>query len=473
MRRALLSAALIVAALAISLTIGYVIIVKQPKPPKAIQPPLRRVAVEVMPVEVRPFTQYVRVTGTVAAMKRARVSAEVAGEVVRIPSAVALGKQVRTRQVMLALKDVLWRIDRDRQRARLERQRANLEVERNEARRKEWLLRIAEEKLKLSQTELERRRSLLARGFISHQLVDQARQTVESARGEYAQAKSSSDGAAARIKLAQADVDAARAELARADESLRNTRVRAPFDAYISEKLVQVGDRVAVGEPLFTVVDLANVKVNANVSSKEVSALRPGMAAAVILDAAEPRTFAGTLAHVGVESSDLNRTFPIEVVAPNDEVRSLLPGMFVRVRIVVREHRQAILVPRHAVRSDDGARPYVYVATKDRSSAVKRAVTVGGRYGDSILVRAGLQAHDNVVLSGLELLTDGSLINVLNETTISNSVRPLPAAPGVPPETAPNGVIQPSVGGPNVAKDGLPSSVVDRHPPKLRQAVAP
>ncbi|MBI3090128.1 MAG: efflux RND transporter periplasmic adaptor subunit [Candidatus Tectomicrobia bacterium] len=393
---------------------GYLIVTLKPQPPPSVAPPPRRVAVQVEQVEQLPFTQYVRVNGTVEPLSRARLAAEVPGEVVAMPPGVELGARVRPRQLLLQIKDVPFRIDRDKKRALLARQQASVELEQTELRRKQKLLEIAREKLKLAQTELQRKLAMEERGFVSRQAVDLARRDLENARWEYEQAVSNLEGGDARLRLVEAELASAKADLDRADEALRDTRVHAPFEGFLSEKRVNVGDRVAIGQLLFTVVDLSKVKGVATVSAQDVALLRSGQEVVAVLERNPPRRFSGVLDNIGVESDLRSRTFPIEVLVPNDAEHTLLPGMFVELRIKVRDYPQALLIPRHVVMQDADSSAYLFVADLERQVAVKRFITLGPRFGTQYLVGSGLRPGERIVSAGQELLTDGDFIEVLS-----------------------------------------------------------
>ena len=142
--------------------------------------------------------------------------------------------------------------------------------------------------------DLERRQALISSGAVSGE-------ELSSARASYAAARAARDLASAGIAAAQAtsnsagndlaasealtrgttivtspDVSAARARLDSARLALSRTVIRAPVDGIVANKQVQLGQRVAAGAPIMTIVPIATAYVDANFKESQFSKLRIG-----------------------------------------------------------------------------------------------------------------------------------------------------------------------------------------------------
>ena len=163
-------------------------------------------------------------------------------------------------------------------------------------------LSAAQADLDKAGTDLRGREALASSGAVSGEELTQARKAYASARASVATARAriaeaQSTKAAAEGDLAAntalvsgADVEtapavlAAKARLASAQRDLRNTTIRAPIDGVIVKRRVQVGQRVAVGEPIMAIVPIDRLYVEANFKERQLSRVTIGMPATVKAD---------------------------------------------------------------------------------------------------------------------------------------------------------------------------------------------
>ncbi|MFZ3214323.1 MAG: HlyD family secretion protein, partial [Terriglobales bacterium] len=97
---------------------------------------------------------------------------------------------------------------------------------------------------------------------------------------------------------AEAVVQRAQAAVAQAQLNLQYTTIRAPVSGVVSQRNVEVGQTVQVGQPLFGIVDLDNLWVTANFKETQLKNMRPGQPARVHVDA-YGRTFSGHVDSLG------------------------------------------------------------------------------------------------------------------------------------------------------------------------------
>lgn len=224
--------------------------------------------------------------------------------------------------------------------------------------------------------------------------------------------RSTVDQARAKRDSASAEMDKARADVQVASINLSYTHVTAPFDGVASARLASVGDLVGMGSvtKLATVVQLDPIYVTFNVGERDVLQIRTAMARSgkptvdltqvpieVGLANEDGFPHAGTLDYVAPSVDPVSGTLLIRGVLSNPN-RTLLPGMFVRMRVPLRRQTSALLIPDSALGSDLGGR-YALVVTKD-GIVEQRRVRPGPLTSGLRLIEEGLTAEDQVIISG-------------------------------------------------------------------------
>jgi len=184
------------------------------------------------------------------------------------------------------------------------------------------------------------------------------------------------------------------------------TRIRAPFDGVITERLVDVGENVAVGTRLFVLADTDPLRMSMYLPEAEVKTIRKGQVVYIVPDANPDKRFSGTVVRVAPEVDQ--RTGTIKVTA---ETRGGgIPGSFVRVRIVTDTRPSTLTLPRRGVVSDAGDR-FVFVAEADTVRKVE--VLVGYEDEGYAEILEGLQEGDSVVVAGAGGVRTGTKIKII------------------------------------------------------------
>src|SRR5690606_25732306 len=148
--------------------------------------------------------------------------------------------------------------------------------------------------------------------------LERARAEAEAARLTYeAELKLQHESFASATRLAQAKAahDAARAELKRIEVDLASTRVLAPFDGALQERLVEEGDYVAIGDPVATFVEVDTLLITGSISETERAHLALGNAANAKLVTGQQVT--GTVSYIAPVADEATRTFDIEITVAN------------------------------------------------------------------------------------------------------------------------------------------------------------
>ena len=262
--------------------------------------------------------------------------------------------------------------------------------------------------------------------------------TVAQARAKLAQAKAEADrsrmvkdsGALSDQQVtsyliaeqtAQASLDAALATLDSQRIKLAHTHILAVDDGVISSRSATLGNVVASGTELFQLVRQRRVEWRAEITGKQLSALKPGQTAKVTLP--DGQQVSGRLRLVGPTLDSNTRNGLAYIDLPVGSAAS--PGMYVRGEIDTGQ-ALALTVPSSVVVQRDGNS---YVFEKDGASKVaQRQVQTGRRVGELVEITSGITAQAQLVRSGGAFLKDGDPVQWTSATDSTNS-KVIKAAP--------------------------------------------
>jgi RND family efflux transporter MFP subunit len=174
----------------------------------------------------------------------------------------------------------------------------------------------------------------------------------------------------------------------------------APGSGYITARNAFPSQRVSPETELYAIADLSRVWIMADVFETDLSNIRTGQNAIVVVPHEGGRAFPAKVNYIQPQIDPSSRTLKVRLEAPNPDLK-LKPDMFVNVefRIALPEH---VTVPADAV-LNTGLRKTVFV---DRGKGIleRRDVQTGDRLGDRIQVVSGLRAGERVVTSGAFLI---------------------------------------------------------------------
>jgi membrane fusion protein, multidrug efflux system len=229
-------------------------------------------------------------------------------------------------------------------------------------------------------------------------------------------------------KSSEQAVVSARARLAAADAKLRamgneerDTRVVAPTTGIVSKRVVEGGEHVAKGAPLFTIVRNNVLELAAAVPARLSMALRVGQ---VVHFVADGRRFDGQVARLSPTIDPATRALTVYVQIPNPG-GLLRGGTFATGRVVSRTLTNVIAVPTNALRqSAEDGKPYVYrIDGRTINVAPVQLGAVDDKRGLA-QVTDGLQSGDRVVVGNVGALGRGMQVTIAGQEA---ATRPVPA----------------------------------------------
>ena len=165
----------------------------------------------------------------------------------------------------------------------------------------------------------------------------------------------------------------------------------------VVDRKVTQGQYVNAGDTLFTVADLNQVWIKADVYEEQLPQIRQGQDVIITAESLPNKTLEGHVDFIEPSANPQTRTVPVHVHVANPGMR-LLPGMFVNATFESRSAQPTIVIPRSAV-LDTGQRKIVYLA-RPNGIFEAREVQVGVPSDDLFPVSSGLALGDKVVLNG-------------------------------------------------------------------------
>ena len=354
------------------------------------------VAVTTAAVESRPIERHLRVTGSLLADEQAEVSAELAGRVTATP--VERGTRV-------AAGALLVRISASETSAQLQEAEANagqiearLGLSAGQAFDPKRVPEVmnAQASLDWAEAEFGRIQSLLDQKVVSQSEWEQRRTQVEAARQQYKVAMNVAE-------QSYRSLQAARARVSLANKSLSDTAVRAPFAGVVAERAVSVGDYVAKGNRVATVVSIDPLRVELTVPEQAISQVKVGQPVRLTVDAYPNEEFSATVRFVSPSVRVDQRALTVEAVAANKDGR-LKPGLFATALIQQGDPAPALTVPDTSVETVTGT-SRVYVVKDGR--AEERIVTVGEKIAGQVEVTSGVAKGETVIAEPRGRITDG------------------------------------------------------------------
>lgn len=236
--------------------------------------------------------------------------------------------------------------------------------------------------------------------------------------------KQEADNATSSAQQARADVQAQRSAVQAAQVNLNYTRIRAPITGRIGRSLVTPGALVQTGQadPLATIQRTDHVYVDVTQSAAQLLNLREAMRGGdlsrdadaadveLVLPNGKVYPVRGRLQFSEVTVDPTTGAVTLRATFPNPD-GTLLPGLYVRARLVEGVRRDAILAPQQGITRDPRGQATALVVNA-AGKVEQRNVTTDRAIGDKWVVTAGLKPGDRLIVEGLLNLRPGTAVKV-------------------------------------------------------------
>ena len=237
-------------------------------------------------------------------------------------------------------------------------------------------------------------------------------QTVDEARAKFQVAGAQNQVIQTRIVQAQSEVKRVEAALKRLQTLMEYAEIKAPFSGIVSERFVDPGALVQAGTvssgamPLVTISQLQRLRVFFDVPEDKVPLVQVGDMAEITVDALPGQQLEGKVARFAKVLDPETRSMKTEITLRNSD-RLLFPGMHVRVRLLLEQRANALLLPAEALRFRKGV-SFVYVVEGDTAREIP--IETGLDDGIRVEVTGGLSGQERVIVTARESLSDGAKV---------------------------------------------------------------
>jgi RND family efflux transporter MFP subunit len=187
------------------------------------------------------------------------------------------------------------------------------------------------------------------------------------------------------------------------------TKIRSLSEGYITERLIEAGDRVNQNQQVYTIEDFSPLLVRVYVPTSDSIKLKPGMKAEVKTEVLEGTVFEGVVKLINPRIDVQTGTVKVTVEVYDETVR-LKPGMFVEARIIIGKKEDVLVIPRKALLFKQNK---IYVFVMNRDQVEQREVTLGLTEEDQVEILSGLEEGEVIVEVGVEALKDGQRVEVV------------------------------------------------------------
>ena len=235
--------------------------------------------------------------------------------------------------------------------------------------------------------------------------ADGARATADQAASAYklrANPFTEDDLKTARVGVAQAE-----AAVRLAQANLAETYIYAPIDGVITARNTSIGSLLNPGQAVVTVIS-SGIEITIPVEEAKVGAVKEGQSVSMTSPALPGVSLEGKISAVTPSGDTRNRSFTARVRLVKQDTR-LRPGMFVTTSIATEERANAIVVSRESIILSNGKSQLFVVGAGNKVES--RAVKVGLTTGTIVEVLEGVSAGDKVIVTGVEDLRDGQVVN--------------------------------------------------------------
>ena len=355
-----------------------------PPPATAATAADNRLPVEVVQPRRATVSRTLKSNATLEAFEDADLFAKVSGYLSEVR--VDIGDHVKQGQTLAVIEEP----EVEKELAEAEAQRAASQKMVETAQRQ-----VDHNKADLALQEVTRKRTatLTQERWVSDQELDDISAKAAIARADVGLAEANQAAVAAQADLAAATVERIRAVLA-------YSKIIAPFDGIVAQRLVNRGDLVqaatsTVTTPLFKVQRIDTIRVFCDVPEADAPRVRAGDVAVVKPFGLDGASLVGTITRFARRLDAQTRNMRTEIDLPNPDER-LYPGMYAEVALETDRHTDALTVPSAAI-GTDGNGSFVYTVSGDRITRV--AVNTGLNDNGQVEVTDGLPAEAAVVMS--------------------------------------------------------------------------
>ncbi len=239
----------------------------------------------------------------------------------------------------------------------------------------------------------------------------------DAARTKFEMGQAKIESIRAQLAMTWARADVARARVEEIENARNDAEIKAPMDGVVLKRNVEIGSLVAPGGAAFILAKIDSVKAVFGVPDVEAPRLKPGDPLTITTEAIRGVELRGRLTRVSPSADPRTRVFDVEVEVPNPGHR-LKPGMVVALEAAGQEAPAPVTVaPLTALiqlKEKEGDYAVFVVEFRDGGHVARlRRVRIGQTLGNAVAITDGVNAGEQVIVSGANLVADGQLVRVV------------------------------------------------------------
>ena len=387
---------------------------EEPGPQKAEKPPQE---VRVVSVAKSSIAQTLELTGELVATESVVIASMVDGPIVFCPW--REGDRVKAGQKLVEIDRNIYRANVQSAEAAVKVARAKLDdmesgTRPEEIAKQKESVRQLEESAAYAKSDFERTAKLVESGALAGEAMEKTRVEYVSQATRLAAAREQlkmleAGSTKTALAVQQAVLDEAESRLAMEKAKLAECVIAAPFTGTVVKVHARPGDMASAKARLIEVADLSSVVARFAVPEAFAAQTRTGMALEARLDAYPDKAFNGRVIRVYPDIDRRMRTRTVEAKVAG--IPEVLPGMFARLTLKLKQADDAVVVPLAALMTTPAGEKTVFVM-KD-GKALRRKVKTGIEAADLIQVLEGVNPGDHLIVSGNKALKDGMNVRVV------------------------------------------------------------
>ena len=356
-------------------------------------------SVETVIAKPQSVTPIYTLSGRLQPIKVSDLEFEVEGQIVA--RHVEPGMYVSQGQVLLAVDEGDYYDAYVQAQARRDSVAAQLEYDKE-------LLKLMMENVAMQQREVARAESLSTKQHISPSLLEAEKKQLVDFRSEQVRLQHS-------IKRAEIDLVLNDSLLRNAQRDLQRTGLSAPFSGTVNEVMIEVGDYVSRSRKVVRLVDLSQYDLMLNVSNTRVGALELNSTVPVTVG---KKDYQGTLVALQENPDQETNTHKVKIRLNGTDLQA---GATAQATLKGQRYDNAISVPVTAIQYIDG-QPFLFVVNED-NIVENRAVELGLRVADTIIVESGIETGERVVARDIEKLNSNQEVE-LSSASVDKATSP-------------------------------------------------
>ena len=409
----------VIVVILIAIIVAAVLVILRPKAERRVVEDLGRL-VEVFAARAEKVQMVIEAYGTVAPREELLLVAEVRGQIVATDPSFEEGNPVIRGTRIIQIDPRTYDLEVQRRKVQIKQAQAEIKRLKQEVLNLQARIKIAKSDVSLAEKEYFRLKKLIDRKVIAQSTLDKTEQQYLASleRLQALENQLALTGPQKEQLVAQRDM--ARVMLAEAKLDLERSGIVAPFDGWVLEKTIEVGQHVTVGQSMGKIYSAGELDIEVRIPVKDFRWLPAELNGdtrievdVIFENQGAQMIWNGHLSRVKAQMDDKTRTLPVIIEVDTDSnsednrnALRLRPGMFVTARIKGKEVSQAFVLPRHVVYPGDT----VYTVKDDRLKI--KSVDILRAFKDSVIVSQGLSDGERIIKTPLSDATDGMLVRV-------------------------------------------------------------